>query len=70
MNDLKFKATNKKTGKVIIFTFEDLHAYEGEVCGIILPDHHTVLVYNKDQLGHETGGLNPDLLIELYTETS
>lgn len=67
MNKLKFKATNTKTGAVIVFTFDQLYGYEGEVCGVILPNG-TVLVYNEDSPGYKTGGLNPDLRIELYTE--
>jgi hypothetical protein len=63
MKELKFKATNSKTGETFIFTFADLYGYEGEVSGVILPDERTILVENDK-------GLNPDLKIELYTDVS
>jgi hypothetical protein len=68
MTELKFKATNTKTGETVIFTFNDLYGYEGEVCGVIIRDTDIVLVYNEHSSECERGGVNPDLKIELFTE--
>ena len=56
----KFRAYDRLANKIIYFTFPDLYGYEGEVCGVILPDKITTLV-------EEGKGLNTSLDITQFT---
>jgi uncharacterized phage protein (TIGR01671 family) len=58
--ELKFRAWDRMQHKMIHFDFENIYGYEGEVCGVILPDEQTALNYNS---GYGKDGLNQDLEI-------
>ncbi|AKN33762.1 hypothetical protein Ccar_24225 [Clostridium carboxidivorans P7] len=44
----KFKVTNKKTGDSAIISLDDIYAYEGEVCGVLIG-------YDESELAKEYG---------------
>jgi uncharacterized phage protein (TIGR01671 family) len=62
MRQIKFRAWDKKSCKIHYFDFsgKTIFAYEGEVCGIILPDMQTTLMYNEI-------GLNENLELMQFT---
>ncbi|MHA1989173.1 MAG: YopX family protein [Promethearchaeota archaeon] len=62
MRQIKFRAWDKKSCKIHYFDFsgKTIFAYEGEVCGIILPDTQTTLMYNEI-------GLNENLELMQFT---
>lgn len=36
LSDVKFVVTNTRTGDCAVISLDDLYAYEGEVCGILI----------------------------------
>jgi uncharacterized phage protein (TIGR01671 family) len=64
MREMKFRAWNKETKKMIYFDFTNIYGYEGETCGVILPDEQTELNFNS---GYGKDGINENLEIMQYT---
>ena len=64
MREIKFRAWDSKNKKMIGFDLSTIYGYEGEVCGVILPDEQTVLNFNS---GYGMKGFNQDLNIMQFT---
>ena len=64
MRELKFRAYDTIKKKMIYFDFGNIYGYEGEVCGVILPDCYTVLKYDANG---PYRGINKDLEIMQFT---
>lgn len=64
MREIKFRAWNKENNKMVQFDFKNIYGYEGEICGIILPDGQTALNFNS---GYGDDGFNESLAIMQYT---
>ena len=64
MREIKFRAWHIIDKKYIYFDFTNIYGYEGEVCGVVLPNNENLLNYNS---GFGINGINKDLLIEQFT---
>ena len=64
MREIKFRAWHVIDKKYIYFDFTNIYGYEGEVCGVVLPDNENLLNYNSC---FGINGINKDLLLEQYT---
>lgn len=67
MREIKFRAWDKTTNKYIYFDLGSIYGYEGEVCGVVLPDSHTMLNEESGYKRNEKGSLNKNLAIDQYT---
>lgn len=59
MRELRFRAWDKKRKKMINFDLGSIYGYEGEQCGVVLPDG-IMLNYNS---GYDDRGINNELEI-------
>lgn len=64
MRDIKFRAWNGI--KYTYFDLGNIYGYEGEVCGVLLPDG-VILNLESGYKTNEGGSLNKDLTIHQFT---